>query len=142
MSDQRPKVGAGVLIIQDGQVLLAKRIGSHGDGTWGSLGGHVEFGEKPSETVKREAMEELGIELTKIKFLCCTDAFMGDKHYLDLGFRADIAKGTPIIQKGEETKIEMVEWFSLKDLPEPLFPPVEIYIRAYKTGEVYFELKR
>ena len=63
MSQNQPKVGAGVVIIKDGQILLAKRKGSHGCGHWGSMGGHVEFGESPIEASKREAFEELGIKL-------------------------------------------------------------------------------
>lgn len=43
----KPKVGVGALIIQDGRILLAKRKGSHDQRTYGSVGGHLEFGESP-----------------------------------------------------------------------------------------------
>ena len=131
-----------MLVIQGSKILLAKRKGSHGEGMWGSAGGHVEFGEKPSETVVREAKEELGIELTNVKFLCCTDAYMKDTHYIDIGFSAEISKGNPEIQPDETGKIEEVKWFDLSDLPEPMFPPVKIYLEAFKTGKAYFELER
>lgn len=39
------KVGVGVLIVENGKTLLTQRIGKLGGGTYGSLGGHVEFGE-------------------------------------------------------------------------------------------------
>ncbi len=45
MENKRPKVGLGVLIFKDGKVLLGKRKGAHGEGTWCPPGGHLEFGE-------------------------------------------------------------------------------------------------
>ncbi len=142
MKANRPLVGAGILIVENNRTLLAKRKGSHGSGMWGSAGGHVEFGERPSDTVKREAKEELGIILKNVKFLCCIDAYMSGSHYIDVGFKAGIGKGKPSIQLGEENRIEKVGWFDLNQLPKPLFPPVKIYLKAFKTGQVYFELKR
>ena len=81
------QVGAGVVIIQNGRTLLAKRRGSHAAGCYGSLGGHVEFGERPVETVKREAREELGIEIGNIEFVSCTNMRKYGKHYVDLVYR-------------------------------------------------------
>ncbi len=39
-------IGVGVIIKNDGKILLGKRIGSHGAGTWGLPGGHLEPGEE------------------------------------------------------------------------------------------------
>ncbi len=135
----RPQVGAGILIIQNHKILLAKRKGSHGALMWGSAGGHVEYGETPIETVKREAKEELGIILKNLKFLCCLNFIIDNKHYLDLGFTAEIEKGVPTIQSKEVDKIDSVAWFGLDNLPKPLFPPIKMYLKALETGQVYFE---
>jgi len=43
--DKVPRVGLGVLIIKDGKVLLGRRKGAHGEGTWAPPGGHLECGE-------------------------------------------------------------------------------------------------
>lgn len=134
-----PKIGAGIIVVEGGKVLLAKRKGSHGSGMWGTAGGHVEFGEKPSDTVMREAKEELGISLKNVEFLCCIDFYIDGKHYIDIGFRAQIDKGVPKIQPEEVEKIERVKWFSLDDLPSPMFPPIKLYLKALETGQVYFE---
>lgn len=135
-----PKVGAGVLIIKDGMTLLTKRTGAHGSGTWGSIGGHVEFGETPAEAVKREAMEELGIEIGNITFVVCMNMLMEDRHYLDVSFTADLISGEPTIR--EPDRIEAMAWFSLDQLPEPLFEPVRIVLEALKTGTRYFEVQK
>lgn len=142
MSTQSVQVGTGVIVVREGKILLAKRKGSHGAGMWGGAGGHVEFGEKPSDAVKREAMEELGITLKKVKFLCVSDFHIDGKHYIDIGFTADIKSGEPIIQPAEKHKIAEVKWFSLKDLPTPIFQPVLNYLDALQTGCTYFEQKR
>jgi 8-oxo-dGTP diphosphatase len=132
-------VGVGAIIIDGNQkVLLTKRKGSHGEGSYGSLGGHLEYGESPTEALKREALEELGIELEQIEFLVCTNLIKYNKHYLDLTFLAKIKAGKPTIM--EPDKIDLVGWFDLNDLPNPLFEPVRIGIEAYLKGENYFEI--
>lgn len=134
-----PQLGAGVVIIKNGKTLLAKRKGAHGSGMWGSMGGHIEFGESPVETVKREAREELGIEIGNINFAMCMNMLREGKHYLDVSFTAEIVSGEPKIQEPE--RIEAIEWFTLDNLPSPLFPPVEAVLEAVKTGKNYFEIK-
>lgn len=139
MSEQRyPKVGAGVVILKDGKTLLAKRKGAHGSGAWGSMGGHVEFGETPAEAVKREAMEELGIEIGNIQFVTCMNLLREGKHYLDVSFTAELISGEPIIC--EPDRIEEIGWYALDELPEPLFEPVRVVLEALKNGTIYHEI--
>ncbi|NMB57269.1 NUDIX domain-containing protein [Candidatus Beckwithbacteria bacterium] len=137
MEEKKPKVGVGAIIVKNNQVLLAKRIGSHGANTWGSVGGHLEYKETPRQALIREAKEELGIQLTKISFLCCTNFVIEDKHYIDLGFSAQIKSGTPQIK--EKHKIAEVKWFDLNKIPKNLFPPIKRYLEALKTKKAYFE---
>ncbi len=132
------KVGAGVVIIRDGQTLLTKRRGSHAEGCYGSLGGHVEFGESPVDAVKREAQEELGIEIGNIQFVSCTNMRKYGEHYIDISFVAEIVSGEPTIM--ETNTIESIGWFPLNDLPSPLFEPVRIALEAVRTGNRYFEV--
>ena len=139
MSDQTPKVGAGVVIIKDGMTLLTKRRGSHGEGMWGSLGGHVEFGETPIEAVMREAQEELGIEIGNCQFAMCMNMLKEGKHYLDVSFTAEIVSGEPTLM--EPHRIGEGSWHPLDHLPTPLFPPVAAVLDALRTGKVYHEVR-
>lgn len=138
MMEKTIKVGAGAVIIKDGKTLLARRRGSHAAGYYGSVGGHVEFGESPIETAKREAREELGIEIGNLRFASCTNMIKYGKHYLDISFVAEIVSGEPRIC--EPDRIESIAWYPLDKLPEPLFEPVRITLEAVKTGKIFFEV--
>ena len=43
--EKQVRVGVGVIIRKNDQVLLGERKGAHGEGTWAFPGGHLEFGE-------------------------------------------------------------------------------------------------
>ena len=59
----RYQVVAGALIFNEqGQLLLCKHTYRR-DAPWGLPGGHLEFGEDPSEAVRRELMEETGFSV-------------------------------------------------------------------------------
>lgn len=133
------RVGSGVVIVQDGMTLLAKRRGSHAQGMWGSMGGHVKFGESPIETSIREAREELGIEIGNLRFLTVLNMVRDGKHYIDVSFVADLIAGEPKIQ--EPHRIEEIGWFSLDELPQPLFDPVRVCLEAIKTNQQYFDIR-
>jgi len=56
-------VGAAV-ILRDGKVLLTRRpAGTHLEGYWELPGGKLEAGEDPKDCVRRECLEECGIEI-------------------------------------------------------------------------------
>lgn len=57
------QLGAYGLIIKDDKILLIKKYGGPYDGKLDLPGGTIEFCERPGETLKRELMEEVGIEV-------------------------------------------------------------------------------
>jgi 8-oxo-dGTP diphosphatase len=57
----RPIVGVGAIIIQNGKILLEKRKNDHGRGKWSIPRGIVELGESLEQTVVREVQEETGL---------------------------------------------------------------------------------
>jgi 8-oxo-dGTP diphosphatase len=124
MSQPRPLVGVAVIIERDGRVLLIRRSGSHGAGTWATPGGHLDFGETPEACGAREAREETGLELAGLTFVAITnDLFAAEqKHYITIWMRAEHIVGEPSI----ESPREMTEfgWFAWDALPEPLFLPL------------------
>lgn len=132
------KIGVGAIIFKHGKALLTKRRSQlHGPGTYGSVGGHLEYGETPTEGVKREAREELGIEIGNLKFLHCYSAMMYGKHYIDITFTGELISGEPLVMEPEN--IENVGWYDPNNLPEPLFDPVRVAFEALRSGQQYFE---
>lgn len=58
-----PLVGVGGIVLHQGKVLLVRRGKQPGFGKWSIPGGMVEFGETLQDAIKREILEECGIEV-------------------------------------------------------------------------------
>ena len=121
---QPPKVGVGVLIFCGSSVLLGKRRGSAGAGTWATPGGHLEFGESWAQCAVREVHEETGLTVTDVRFgtvLNVIDEPTG-YHYVTIFMvaTADPADAEPV--NAEPDKCEGWHWCDWSaDLPAPLF---------------------
>lgn len=133
-----PKVGVGVMILKDGKVLLGKRIYSHGHGEYLFPGGHLEHLESFFDCVIRETKEECGIEIENISFhTVINDTFYKPKHYTSFIFKADWKSGEPEVL--EANKIVEWDWYSLDNLPNPLFYSCARSIEAHKTGQKFYD---
>lgn len=78
------QLGTYGLIIEKGKILLIKKKGGPYDGKLDLPGGTIEFCEKPAETLKRELMEEVGIEVNKFEL------FDADSIAFDWQFKEDV----------------------------------------------------
>lgn len=126
-----PRIGIGVAVINNGQVLLGKRKGAHGSGCWSFPGGHLEFCETPEECARRELLEETGLKAISIQSGPWTNDVIDEtKHYVTLFMFVTDFVGDPEVL--EPHKCEGWQWFDWQDLPEPLFLPVRSLIQ--KTG--------
>jgi ADP-ribose pyrophosphatase YjhB (NUDIX family) len=59
----RPVVGIGGVVVEDGRVLLIRRAGEPLRGHWSIPGGTLELGESLEAGVTRELLEETGLEV-------------------------------------------------------------------------------
>ena len=130
-----PKVGVGAMIMRDGQVLLGRRRGAHGAGTYAWCGGHLEFGETLEACAVREVREETGLVVASLKLLCVSNIMAYDNHYLDFEFLTEVEPGQP--QVLEPDRIESWEWYELDNLPSPLFKAGELALKSLATGRFY-----
>lgn len=140
---ERPKVGVSLLVVRefDGEpyILLGLRKGSHGDGEWGTPGGHLENGESFEEGALSELEEECGeeIEVSFPKPLCVAN--LRDylpKHYIDIGMVSHWVSGDPKLM--EPGKCAGWTWHPMDRLPSPLFSAVDGIVAAYRSGETCF----
>jgi 8-oxo-dGTP diphosphatase len=118
---ERPKVGIGVIVSRDGELLLRKRIGKHANGTWSFPGGHLEIGETPEECAIRETMEETGLTIESASAVALTnDVFADGGHYVTIWMKADgVGDGEVTL---DPTEASEYGWFPQDALPSPLFP--------------------
>lgn len=143
MDKKYPKVGVGVMIMRDNKVLLGLRQGSHGDGEWGLPGGSVEFGESIFQAAKREAKEEVGVDVDDLELISISDEMKyidtNGKHFVVLGVRAKSVIGEPRLM--EPDKSVRWDWFDLNDLPEQIFEGTRLVLVNYNKGTIYTETK-
>ena len=132
----RPLVGVGVVFVRGGKVFLAQRKGAHGEATWGSAGGHLEFGETLEQCARREALEELGVEVGELRVLCMSNIVAYDRHYVDVEFLGDIGDQDPVPQASDGSFCDY-GWFPLREPPQPLFEPMRLAIVSLLSGDWY-----
>jgi len=120
-----------VFIINGNKILMQKRKGTAGDGTWALAGGHLEFGESIEDCAIRETMEEVGVKIKNIKIGPFTnDVYMKeDKHYVTIFVVSEYDSGEAKVMEPDWT--EQVGWFEFENLPGPLFQPLD---NLLKTG--------
>ena len=128
-----PRVGVGVIVTKADRVLLIKRQGVHGQGTWSTPGGHLEYGESPEGCAVRETMEETGVDITSVRALGFTnDVFEASGlHYITLWMAGEHKAGQATV--AAPYVASEVGWYAWDALPEPLFLPLRNLIR----GESY-----
>lgn len=132
---ERPGVGIGVLILNNGRILLGKRRGSHGEGTWCLPGGHLEFGDSFEECASKEVREETGLDISGSRLISVGNDIMYGKHYVTLGMLVQGFSGE--VKLMEPEKCEQWEWFEPDKLPAPLFEASKTIIENWKNRRVY-----
>jgi 8-oxo-dGTP diphosphatase len=139
-TENRPKVGIGVMIFKGGKVLFGKRKGSHGTGQYAFPGGHLEYMESFESCAKRETLEETGMKIKNVRFEYLANIQeYAPKHYVHIGLIADWESGDP--QVLEPDKSEVWGWFDLDNLPEPMFLACTWAIESYKNKIIYRDAK-
>ena len=121
---KRPHVVVAVFVIKDGKILMGRRIGSIGNGTWGLPGGKLDFGEEIFDCAKREVLEESGLKIKNLRLGPYTNDYFKseDLHYITLFVIADYASGTAKVMEPE--KCLGWRWIEWDKIPSPIFLPI------------------
>ena len=109
----RPLVGVGALIHSDKKVLLIKRKFEPNKGKWSLPGGALETGESLEDGCKREAREELGLEVRIREIFQVSEEIIPDEkgrtkfHFILIDFLASPV-GTRIVLNEESEEFRWV----------------------------------
>lgn len=94
-ASEAPVVGVGVVIIDEGRLLVVKRGREPGLGLWAVPGGKVRRGESLVAAAAREAHEETGLRV-EIGEVVWVGEHIDDEHHIVLiDFLATITAGEP-----------------------------------------------
>jgi len=128
-SDSVPRIGVGVIILRGKKVLLGRRKGPRGSGTYGLPGGYLENNETFEECAMREVLEETGLNCLLFHPIYLITGLSDNSHYADVIFYTSCEDGEPVAI--ETNRVENWEWFNIFSLPSPLYSPTKITLKNF-----------
>jgi 8-oxo-dGTP diphosphatase len=146
MEKNRPKVipTAYLVLIEEDKILLSRRCNTgFQDGYYSFPAGHPENDEEVlSQTMVREAREEVGIEIDStdlelVHVMHRKQQEPTNERRINFFFTARKWKGKPKIM--EPKKCDDLQWFELDDLPDNTIPYVKQAINCMKENLGYSE---
>lgn len=111
MAQNYPEATVGALIINsNGEILLAKS--SKWNNRFTVPGGHIELGERAEDAIRREVMEETGLEVDSVELLLVQQAiypadYQKHQHFIFLDYVC-LAKNTQV--KLDERELQEFVW--------------------------------
>jgi ADP-ribose pyrophosphatase YjhB (NUDIX family) len=116
-----PGLGVGLVIRRaDGKVLACRRLKAPEAGFWNIVGGKIDMMERAEDAARREAEEETGLKIGKLRFLCHVEGILPDEqqHWLSLVYLSEDFSGEPVLT--EPDKHADLMWIDIHDPPSPL----------------------
>ena len=129
-------VGVGAVIVnEEGRVFLARRgpLAKNERGLWEFPGGSVEYGELLADAVRREMLEEYGVQVVVGELLDVVDHILPaeNQHWVSPTFICRIESGEPLIR--EAGKCDEIGWFALESLPDDLTEVTRVNVANYRA---------
>lgn len=97
----RPFLGVGAIIAQDGRILLVRRRNPPLQNEWSIPGGIVETGETTKQAIVREVQEETGLLIEPVKLVEVFERIVHDDenrvqyHYVLIDYLCSVISGDP-----------------------------------------------
>jgi ADP-ribose pyrophosphatase YjhB (NUDIX family) len=116
---RHPIPGVGALIFRRDRILMAQRGKQPLKGWWSLPGGALELGESLADGVRREVLEETGLEIRPLGVLEIFERIMRDAsgapeyHYVLMDYICRVTGGE--LRPGDD--VCAVEWVRRRDLP-------------------------
>ncbi|MTI47913.1 MAG: NUDIX domain-containing protein [Firmicutes bacterium] len=144
MKYPEPTVGA-VIFNPDNKILLCK---SH---KWNNEyvipGGHIELGEKMEDALKREILEETGLEIYDIELISLkesvfSDTFHEEKHFIFIDYRCKTNSYEVTLndeaQEFEWVDLNDIENYKLGGFTEPLLMKIRNKDESKDRTEIFY----
>jgi len=140
-------VGFGVLIQQNGKILLGRRHENpdkadsvfRAANVWTMPGGKLDYGENFIAGAKREVKEETGLDINDedLEVICINEDMNEHAHFITIGLVAKKFSGEPQVLEPDE----ITEWnfFEPDELPKNIYFPSEKVLKNYKAGKFYIK---
>jgi len=117
---KRPILGVGAIIVDSGRVLLVERGREPLRGYWSIPGGVLETGEKLIDGVRRETLEETGLEIEPVSVVEIFERIMRDGagvaeyHYVLVDYLCRVTGGQ--LAPGDD--VSRVAWVDRSELKQ------------------------
>lgn len=119
-----------------GRILLAKRSKNARDehGAWDPGAGGLKHGQAVEDNMRRELMEEYGVEPIRTEFIGYFDAFRETPgglptHWVAMCFAVHVDPTQ--VRIGEPDILEEIAWFDLDNLPTPLHSQFDKFMELH-----------
>jgi ADP-ribose pyrophosphatase YjhB (NUDIX family) len=118
--------GAQGILERDGRVLLARRANEPRKGHWDVPGGFLHEAEKPEDGLRREFLEETGIEVEPVELMRIDIEPYAGRYVFSVTYlvRGD---GDPV----PADDVDELRWFGRDELPEMAFPGQDEVLRVW-----------
>ncbi len=120
MAEKKLRVRVGVVVVQEGKVLLVRQHVSEGQEFWIVPGGGLKKNEGLLDCARREIAEETGLEIEPVRLLYVGDFFKGERHVVDTFWLGKVVGGE-LKRRAEE--IDSLEFFEIERLGELTIKP-------------------
>lgn len=134
-------VAAHLFLLKEDTVLMMRRFNTgYEDGNFSVPAGHCEENETCTNTMIREAREEIAISINEpdLHFAHVMHRKTNGEYRIDFFFECRTWAGTPVII--EDNKCDKLEWANIASLPTNTIPYIRDALAAFHEGKSYSEV--
>ena len=133
-------LGVYGIVIHDNKILLVKKSRGAYTGKYDLPGGSIEHGEKPVETLKRELLEETGVNIKSFKLYDANSVVvdwlhheeMENMHHIGIIYIVDIESDN-VKEKSDGQDSLGAKWIAIEELNKDIISPL-VYEELIKLG--------
>ncbi|HJS71376.1 MAG TPA: NUDIX hydrolase [Acidimicrobiia bacterium] len=107
-----PRVGVGVVLMEDRKLLLVQRGREPGRGLWAVPGGKIRLGEPMREAARREILEETGLAVVVGDVIWVGEFIDGGHHLVLIDFEGAVVGGE--LRPGDDA--DDARWVPLEEV--------------------------